>query len=103
MAHWYCGCFGSREAANFGAIVARVYHSSAAGRSHFDGADMAPKINGAVLRQLAGVPVVANVTMQGGETRKTGSAALKCALVTASLAAGLADAAQQCLMTIFHC
>jgi myo-inositol-1(or 4)-monophosphatase len=62
-----------------------VYHARAGGRLHFDGSDVTPKINAAVLRRLAGVPVVANTDEAGWETRKTGSAALECALVAAGL------------------
>jgi myo-inositol-1(or 4)-monophosphatase len=67
------------------ALRAGVYHTSAGGRLHFDGADVTPKLNAAVLRRLAGVPVVANTDEAGWETRKTGSAALECALVAAGL------------------
>jgi myo-inositol-1(or 4)-monophosphatase len=67
------------------ALRAGVYHASAGGRLHFDGADVTPKLNAAVLRRLAGVPVVADADEAGWETRKTGSAALECALVAAGL------------------
>ena len=46
---------------------------------------MTPKVNAAVLRRLAGVPIVADADEAGWETRKTGSAALECALVAAGL------------------
>jgi myo-inositol-1(or 4)-monophosphatase len=62
-----------------------VYHAYDGGKLRFDGADVTPKINAAVLRRLAGVPVVANTDEAGWETRKTGSAALECALVAAGL------------------
>jgi myo-inositol-1(or 4)-monophosphatase len=62
-----------------------VYHARPGDRLHFDGEDVTPKINAAVLRRLAGVPVVANTDEAGWETRKTGSAALECALVAAGL------------------
>jgi len=67
------------------ALRAGVYHARAGGPLHFDGADVTPKLNAAVLRRLAGVPVVANADEVGWETRKTGSAALECALVAAGL------------------
>lgn len=67
------------------ALRAGVYHAREGGRLRFDGDDVTPKINAAVLRRLAGVPVVANTDEAGWETRKTGSAALECALVAAGL------------------
>jgi myo-inositol-1(or 4)-monophosphatase len=62
-----------------------VYHAHSGAGLRFDGEDVTPKINAAVLRRLAGVPVVANSDEVGWETRKTGSAALECALVAAGL------------------
>jgi myo-inositol-1(or 4)-monophosphatase len=67
------------------ALRAGIYHARAGGGLRFDGADVTPKVNAAVLRRLAGVPVVANTDEAGWETRKTGSAALECALVAAGL------------------
>ena len=67
------------------ALRAGVYHARAGGSLRFDGEDVTPKVNAAVLRRLAGVPVVANTEEAGWETRKTGSAALECALVAAGL------------------
>jgi myo-inositol-1(or 4)-monophosphatase len=67
------------------ALRAGVYHARAGGKLRFEGYDVTPKINAAVLRRLAGVPVVANTDEAGWETRKTGSAALECALVAAGL------------------
>ncbi len=67
------------------ALRAGVYHARTGGGLRFDGEDVTPKINAAVLRRLAGVPVVANTAEAGWETRKTGSAALECALVAAGL------------------
>jgi myo-inositol-1(or 4)-monophosphatase len=67
------------------ALRAGVYHARAGGKLRFEGDDVTPKINAAVLRRLAGVPVVANTDEAGWETRKTGSAALECALVAAGL------------------
>jgi myo-inositol-1(or 4)-monophosphatase len=62
-----------------------VYHASVSAKLHFEGTDVTPKVNAAVLRRLASVPIVANVDEAGWETRKTGSAALECALVAAGL------------------
>jgi myo-inositol-1(or 4)-monophosphatase len=67
------------------ALRAGVYHAREGGSLRFDGEDVTPKVNAAVLRRLAGVPVVANTDEVGWETRKTGSAALECALVAAGL------------------
>jgi myo-inositol-1(or 4)-monophosphatase len=62
-----------------------VYHARIDGKLRFDGSDVTPKINAGVMRRLAGVPVIANADEAGWETRKTGSAALECALVAAGL------------------
>jgi myo-inositol-1(or 4)-monophosphatase len=62
-----------------------VYHASVSAKLRFEGADVTPKVNAAVLRRLASVPIVANADEAGWETRKTGSAALECALVAAGL------------------
>jgi myo-inositol-1(or 4)-monophosphatase len=51
----------------------------------FEGDDVTPKVNADVLRRLAGVPIAADADEAGWETRKTGSAALECALVAAGL------------------
>jgi myo-inositol-1(or 4)-monophosphatase len=67
------------------ALRTGVYHARAGGGLQFEGADVTPKLNAAVLRRLAGVPVVANVEETGWEMRTTGSAALECALVAAGL------------------
>ena len=67
------------------ALRAGVYHARAGSGLRFEDEDVTPKINAAVLRRLAGVPVVANADEAGWETRKTGSAALECALVAAGL------------------
>jgi myo-inositol-1(or 4)-monophosphatase len=67
------------------ALHAGVYHARTGGSLRFNGEDVTPKLNAAVLRRLAGVPVVANTDEAGWETRKTGSAALECALVAAGL------------------
>jgi len=67
------------------AFRAGVYHAAAGGKLRFEGDDVTPKVNAAVLRRLAGVPVAADADEVGWETRKTGSAALECALVAAGL------------------
>jgi myo-inositol-1(or 4)-monophosphatase len=67
------------------ALRAGVYHASVSAKLHFEGTDVTPKVNAAVLRRLASVPIVANADEAGWETRKTGSAALECALVAAGL------------------
>jgi myo-inositol-1(or 4)-monophosphatase len=66
------------------ALRAGVYHAAAGNKLRFDGADVTPKVNPDVRRKLAGVP---ELTGQDAawETRKTGSAALECALVAAGL------------------
>jgi len=65
------------------ALRCGVYHAHAGGKLRFDGVDVTPRVNASVLRRLAGVPVVADADEAGWETRKTGSAALECALVAA--------------------
>lgn len=67
------------------ALRAGVYHASVGAKLRFEGADVTPKVNAAVLRRLASVPIVADADEAGWETRKTGSAALECALVAAGL------------------
>lgn len=66
------------------ALRAGVYHAHAGGKLRFDGADVTPKVNPEVRRKLAGVP---SISPQSGfwETRKTGSAAIECAMVAAGL------------------
>lgn len=66
------------------ALRAGVYHAHAGGKLRFDGADVTPKVNPAVRRKLAGVP---STSAEAGfwETRKTGSAAIECAMVAAGL------------------
>ncbi len=66
------------------ALRAGVYHCTAGGKLRFDGADVTPKVNPDVKRRLVGVPV-ATVSDGLWETRKTGSAALECAMVAAGL------------------
>lgn len=67
------------------ALRSGVYHAAAGGKLRFEGGDVTPKVNAAVLRRLAGVPIAADADEAGWETRKTGSAALECALVAAGL------------------
>jgi myo-inositol-1(or 4)-monophosphatase len=66
------------------ALRSGVYHASLGGKLRFDGADVTPKANPAVRRRLAGVPKVTGEDLHW-DTRKTGSAALECALVAAGL------------------
>ncbi len=66
------------------ALRAGVYHCTRGGKLRFDGADVTPKVNPDVRRRLVGVPV-ATVSDGFWETRKTGSAALECAMVAAGL------------------
>jgi myo-inositol-1(or 4)-monophosphatase len=67
------------------ALRAGVYHAATGRKLRFEGDDVTPKVNAAVLRRLAGVPIAADADEVGWETRKTGSAALECALVAAGL------------------
>lgn len=67
------------------ALRAGVYHASLGRKLRFEDNDVTPKVNADVLRRLAGVPVAAHADEAGWETRKTGSAALECALVAAGL------------------
>src|SRR5262245_10585636 len=67
------------------ALRAGVDHASIVRNLRFEGNDVTPKVNADVLRRLAGVPVAAHADEAGWETRKTGSAALECALVAAGL------------------
>jgi myo-inositol-1(or 4)-monophosphatase len=66
------------------ALRAGVYHAREGGKLRFEGSDVTPKANPAVRSGLAGVPLIKAEDMPW-ETRKTGSAALECALVAASL------------------
>ena len=61
-----------------------VYHASTGGKLRFEDSDVTPKLNPAVRRRLAGVPVV-TANDKNWETRKTGSAAIECALVAAGM------------------
>jgi myo-inositol-1(or 4)-monophosphatase len=66
------------------ALRAGVYHSRVGGKLRFEGSDVTPKANPDVRSRLAGVPV-AKAEDLPWETRKTGSAAIECALVAAGL------------------
>jgi myo-inositol-1(or 4)-monophosphatase len=61
-----------------------VYHATIGDKLRFEGADVTPKLNAAVRRHLAGVPMLTE-TDGLWETRKTGSAAIECAMVAAGL------------------
>jgi myo-inositol-1(or 4)-monophosphatase len=61
-----------------------VYHASAGSKLRFEDNDVTPKLNPAVRRRLAGVPVLTG-NDKNWETRKTGSAAVECALVAAGM------------------
>jgi len=62
-----------------------VYHATDGGKLRFEGDDVTPKLNPAVRRRLAGVPVARAADEGAWDTRKTGSAAVECALVAAGL------------------
>ncbi len=66
------------------ALRAGVYHARLGGKLRFEGSDVTPKANPDVRSRLAGVPV-AKAEDLPWETRKTGSAAIECALVAAGL------------------
>lgn len=66
------------------ALRAGVYHARLGGKLRFDGSNVTPKANPAVRSRLAGVPLVKAEDLPW-ETRKTGSAAIECALVAAGL------------------
>jgi len=66
------------------ALRAGVYHARLGGKLRFEGSDVTPKANPAVRSGLAGVPV-ARPEDGAWETRKTGSAAIECAMVAAGL------------------
>ena len=61
-----------------------VYHARVGGKLRFEDGDVTPKLNPAVRRRLAGVPVL-TANDENWETRKTGSAAIECALVAAGM------------------
>src|SRR5262249_31573469 len=66
------------------ALRAGVYHARAGGKLRFEGSGVTPKANPDVRSRLAGVPLVKEEDLPW-ETRKTGSAAIECALVAAGL------------------
>jgi len=67
------------------ALRAGVYHAREGGKLRFDNEEVTPRLNPDVRRQLAGVPVATASSESEWETRKTGSAAVECALVAAGL------------------
>jgi myo-inositol-1(or 4)-monophosphatase len=67
------------------ALRAGVYHASEGGKLRFDDDEVMPRLNPEVRRRLAGVPVATASDESEWETRKTGSAAIECALVAAGL------------------
>jgi myo-inositol-1(or 4)-monophosphatase len=66
------------------ALRAGVYHARRGGKLRFDGSNVTPKANPDVRSRLAGVPLVKAEDLPW-ETRKTGSAAIECALGAAGL------------------
>ena len=67
------------------ALRAGVYHAHDGGKLRFESDEVTPKVNPQVRRKLAGVPVALASDESAWETRKTGSAAIECALVAAGL------------------
>lgn len=67
------------------ALRSGVYHAREGGKLRFDDEEVTPRLNPDVRRQLAGVPVATASDESEWETRKTGSAAVECALVAAGL------------------
>jgi myo-inositol-1(or 4)-monophosphatase len=67
------------------ALRAGIYHAADGGPLRFDGDNVTSKLNPAVRRRLAGMPEPIASAESGWETRKTGSAAVECALVAAGL------------------
>ncbi len=67
------------------ALRAGVYHAHEGGPLRFESDEVTPKVNPEVRRKLAGVPVAVASDESAWETRKTGSAAIECALVAAGL------------------
>jgi myo-inositol-1(or 4)-monophosphatase len=67
------------------ALRAGVYHAHEGGPLRFESDEVTPKVNPEVRRKLAGVPVAKASDESAWETRKTGSAAIECALVAAGL------------------
>ncbi|HZD91237.1 MAG TPA: inositol monophosphatase [Pseudolabrys sp.] len=67
------------------ALRTGVYHARAGGSLRFERDQVVPKLNPAVQRRLAGVPSARISEAGAWDTRKTGSAAVECALVAAGL------------------
>jgi myo-inositol-1(or 4)-monophosphatase len=67
------------------ALRAGVYHAHEGGPLRFESDEVTPRVNPEVRRKLAGVPVAQPSDESAWETRKTGSAAIECALVAAGL------------------
>jgi myo-inositol-1(or 4)-monophosphatase len=67
------------------ALRSGVYHAREGSKLRFDNEEVTPRLNPDVRRQLAGVPVATASSESEWETRKTGSAAVECALVAAGL------------------
>jgi myo-inositol-1(or 4)-monophosphatase len=67
------------------ALRAGVYHAHDGGPLRFESDEVTPRVNPEVRRKLAGVPVALASDEAAWETRKTGSAAVECALVAAGL------------------
>jgi myo-inositol-1(or 4)-monophosphatase len=66
------------------ALRAGVYHARLGGQLRFDGSNVTPKVNPQVRSRLAGVPLIKAEDLPW-DTRKTGAAAIECALVAAGL------------------
>jgi myo-inositol-1(or 4)-monophosphatase len=66
------------------ALRAGVYHARIGGKLRFEGSDVTPKANPQVRSRLAGVPVIKAEDLPW-DTRKTGAAAVECALVAAGM------------------
>jgi len=66
------------------ALRAGVYHARLGGKLRFDGSNVTPKANPQVRSRLAGVPVIKAEDLPW-DTRKTGAAAIECALVAAGM------------------
>jgi myo-inositol-1(or 4)-monophosphatase len=67
------------------ALRSGVYHAREGGKLYFDNDEVTPRLSPDVRRRLAGVPVATASDESEWETRKTGSAAVECALVAAGL------------------
>ena len=67
------------------ALRAGVYHAHDGGPLRFESDEVTSRVNPEVRRKLAGVPFALPSDEFAWETRKTGSAAIECALVAAGL------------------